>query len=228
MKEIKCPYDLNQFLLGEPIFENPFLEEECEQRKFYGDCFHCFATAIASRDHQLKYETIDKIKVIVNRWKAEKGKIYKMSDVDVICIGYTKKGYAKMQTLGMTAGAWPGADNISDYNDVTRRFADEWKGVIKKFRLPTLEKAKVNKNVRTTLAKAAKNYSSFGGLYHYVWLGTCSSSGSWCVGSNGNIYYYYGQHYSFVIAPAFNLDTSKVILDGNRIKKTDTEAESEG
>lgn len=22
MKEIKCPHDLNQFLLGEPIFEN--------------------------------------------------------------------------------------------------------------------------------------------------------------------------------------------------------------
>ena len=54
MKEIKCPYDLNQFLLGEPMFENTFPEEECKMRKFYGDCFHCFATAIASRDHQLK------------------------------------------------------------------------------------------------------------------------------------------------------------------------------
>ena len=54
MIEIKCPYDLNQFILGEPIFENPFPEEECEKRKFYGDCYHCFSTAIASRDHQLK------------------------------------------------------------------------------------------------------------------------------------------------------------------------------
>ena len=54
MNEIKCPHDLNQFLLGEPIFENPFPEEECEQRKFYGDCYHCFATSIASRDKQLK------------------------------------------------------------------------------------------------------------------------------------------------------------------------------
>ncbi len=67
MKEIKCPYDLNQFLLGDPIFENPFPEEECEQRKFYGDCFHCFATAIASRDHQLKYETIDKIRTEISQ-----------------------------------------------------------------------------------------------------------------------------------------------------------------
>ena len=63
MKEIKCPYDLNQFLLCEPIFENPFPEEECEQRKFYGDCYHCFATAIASRDHQLKNATIEQYKV---------------------------------------------------------------------------------------------------------------------------------------------------------------------
>ena len=54
MIEIKCPYDLNQFILGEPIFENPFPEEECEKRKFYGDCYHCFSTAIASRDNQLK------------------------------------------------------------------------------------------------------------------------------------------------------------------------------
>lgn len=63
MNEIKCPYDLNQFLLGEPIFENPFPEEECKVRKFYGDCFHCFATAIASRDKQLK-ETERKESVI--------------------------------------------------------------------------------------------------------------------------------------------------------------------
>lgn len=54
MSEIKCPYDLNQFILGEPIFENPFPEEECEKRKYYGDCYHCFSTAIAARDHQLK------------------------------------------------------------------------------------------------------------------------------------------------------------------------------
>lgn len=54
MSEIKCPYDLNQFLLGEPTFENTFPEEECEQRKFYGDCYHCFSTAIARRDRQFK------------------------------------------------------------------------------------------------------------------------------------------------------------------------------
>ena len=75
MNEIKCPYDLNKFLLGEPIFENTFPKEECEQRKFYGDCYHCFSTAIASRDHQLKASAtgniMNKIKSIVAEWKSD-------------------------------------------------------------------------------------------------------------------------------------------------------------
>lgn len=71
MNEIKCPHDLNQFLLGDPIFENPFPEEECEKRKFYGDCYHCFSTAIASRDRQLEDDVIKKIKAIVAEWKAD-------------------------------------------------------------------------------------------------------------------------------------------------------------
>lgn len=54
MTEIKCPNDLNQFVLGEPAFENTFSEEECEKRKFYGDCYHCFSTSIANRDYQLR------------------------------------------------------------------------------------------------------------------------------------------------------------------------------
>ena len=56
MSEIKCPYDLNQFLLGEPIFKNTFPKEECEQRKFYGDCYHCFATAIAKYYVEIKHK----------------------------------------------------------------------------------------------------------------------------------------------------------------------------
>lgn len=72
MIEIKCPYDLNQFILGEPIFENTFSEEECEQRKFYGDCYHCFSTAIVSRDQQIKQENsmvLDEIRNIISKWK---------------------------------------------------------------------------------------------------------------------------------------------------------------
>lgn len=53
-KIIKCPEDLNEFLLGEPFFKNTFSGEECEKSKFYGDCFHCFATAIKKRDYKIK------------------------------------------------------------------------------------------------------------------------------------------------------------------------------
>lgn len=60
-----------QFLLGEPIFENTFPKEECEQRKFYGDCYHCFATAIAKRDRGLKDNIVEKIKTIVAEWKSD-------------------------------------------------------------------------------------------------------------------------------------------------------------
>ena len=71
MKEIKCPYDLNQFLLCDPIFENTFAEGECEKGQFYGDCYHCFSTAIARRDYQLKYGMLNKIKAIVAEWEAD-------------------------------------------------------------------------------------------------------------------------------------------------------------
>lgn len=75
MIEIKCPQDLNQFILGDRLFENTFQKEECEQRKFYGDCYHCFSTAIASRDNQLKASVTDnkinKIKSIVSEWKSD-------------------------------------------------------------------------------------------------------------------------------------------------------------
>ena len=68
MNEIKCPCDLNQFLLGEPRFENPFPEEECELRKFIGDCYHCFSVAIAIRDHQLKWFFNEDVKPKTGHW----------------------------------------------------------------------------------------------------------------------------------------------------------------
>ena len=71
MKEVKCPHDLNQFLLGKPIFEDTFPQEECQMRKFYGDCYHCFSTAIAGRDHQLKNDIVTKIKAIVDEWRVD-------------------------------------------------------------------------------------------------------------------------------------------------------------
>ena len=53
-EKISCPKDLNQYLICEPIFENTFSPDDCESRKFYGDCYHCFASAIAKRDRQIR------------------------------------------------------------------------------------------------------------------------------------------------------------------------------
>ena len=83
MNEIKCPYDLNQFILGEPVFENPFPKEEREQRKFYGDCFHCFSTAIASRDHQLNDDVLDKIRAEIDNVLSD-GMIHKQTVLGII------------------------------------------------------------------------------------------------------------------------------------------------
>lgn len=53
MSEIKCPVDLNQFILEHP-FENTFKDYDCEVAQAYGDCFHCFASAIAKRDRIIR------------------------------------------------------------------------------------------------------------------------------------------------------------------------------
>lgn len=71
---MNCPKDLNSFLLSEPLFENTFLDNECEQAKFYGDCFHCFATSISRRDKQLINAVLDEIRIEID---AESAKAFK-------------------------------------------------------------------------------------------------------------------------------------------------------
>lgn len=60
-ENIQCPKDLNRYILEHP-FENTFPESDCEMRKFYGDCYHCFATAIAKRNQQVKISTLEDLK----------------------------------------------------------------------------------------------------------------------------------------------------------------------
>ena len=67
------------------------------------------------------------------------------------------------------------------------------------------------------LKKAAGNASSFGCPSYCAWLGAVGGSdGAWCVGSNGNVYNYY-QDSDCVVAPAYNLDLSKVEVVGDEI-----------
>ena len=67
------------------------------------------------------------------------------------------------------------------------------------------------------LKEASMNYQSFGAAGNYAWLGTVNGSdGAWYVSSNGNVYNYY-QDSDCVVAPAYNLDLSKVEVVGDEI-----------
>ena len=70
----------------------------------------------------------------------------------------------------------------------------------------------------TALKEAAMNYQSFGAASNGAWLGTVSGSGNpLCVDSNGGVYNGNLRSSGFVVAPAFNLDLSKVEIVGDEI-----------
>ena len=73
-------------------------------------------------------------------------------------------------------------------------------------------------NYWQALKEAAMNYQSFGSPDDCAWLGTVyGGSHAWYVYSNGYVYDYYGQGGDYVVAPAFNLDLSKVEVAGDEI-----------
>ena len=75
-------------------------------------------------------------------------------------------------------------------------------------------------NYWQALKEAAGNARSFGATSDGAWLGAVDGSDdAWCVDSGGDVYYYYYQSYDFVVAPAFNLDLSKVKVVENQIVK---------
>lgn len=73
-------------------------------------------------------------------------------------------------------------------------------------------------NYWQALKKTAENARSFGSPNYYAWLGTVDGGYSaWYVSSGGYVYGNNGQYYDFVVAPAFNLDLSKVEIVGDEI-----------
>lgn len=69
------------------------------------------------------------------------------------------------------------------------------------------------------LKAAAENALPFG-LSGSAWLGTVNGSiNAWYVNSNGNVSNGNFQNYNYVVAPAFNLDLSKVEIKGDEIIK---------
>ena len=73
-------------------------------------------------------------------------------------------------------------------------------------------------NYWAALKAVAENACSFGSPDNYAWLGTVDGTGgAWCVFSGGHVYYGGDQNHDFVVAPAFNLDLSKVEVAGDEI-----------
>mgnify|MGYP000025613449 CR=1 FL=1 len=144
---------------------------------------------------------------------------------------------AVMQSLGVTAGPWPGFSmenlgdghhythnideyDISKYDDKTYALMKQIKPVslIDGLYLPCLEDINDNQLWKDALARAASHYSSFGASNYYAWLGTFfgNSGSAWIVDSDGET----GggnQSNSYVVPAAFNLDLSKVKVVGDEI-----------
>lgn len=189
---------------------------------------------------KLKSNTEDKSLVL------EPGKTYKFAGYSwTACEVNNDRHVAVIQSCGVTHGAWPGFKmtefdskysidgyDISAYDVKTKKLYDAIKDVEDKsasygkgLYLVSKEKAGFTEwcepgsgDYWQALKKAAGNASSFGSPYYYAWLGTVSGgNGAWCVYSGGYVYYGDVQNSDCVVAPAFNLDLSKVEVAGDEI-----------
>lgn len=188
---------------------------------------------------KLKSNTEDKSLVL------EPGKTYKFAGYSwTACEVNNDRHVAVIQSRGVTHGAWPGFKmtefdskysidgyDISAYDVKTKKLYDAIKDVEDKsasygkgLYLVSKEKAGYTEwcepgsdDYWQALKKAAGNASSFGCPNNYAWLGTVYGSDyAWCVGSSGNVYDY-SQNSDCVVAPAYNLDLSKVEVVGDEI-----------
>ena len=189
---------------------------------------------------KLKSNTEDKSLVL------EPGKTYKFAGYSwTACEVNNDRHVAVIQSRGVTHGAWPGFKmtefdskysidgyDISAYDVKTKKLYDAIKDVEDKsasygkgLYLVSKEKAGFTEwcepgsgDYWQALKKVAGNASSFGSPYYYAWLGTVDGSGgAWCVGSYGSVLSSSDQSNDFVVAPAFNLDFSKVEIRGDEI-----------
>ena len=142
---------------------------------------------------------------------------------------------AVMQSLGVTAGPWPGfsMENLGDGNHYTHnideydisRYDDKTYALMKQIKpvslidglyLPSFEDINDNQLWKDALARAASHYSLFSASGNSAWTGTYYGYGAYNVDSSGNIDYN-GQSNSFVVPAAFNLDLSKIEIVGDEI-----------
>ena len=176
----------------------------------------------------------------------ESGKTYKFAGYSwTACEVNNDRHVAVIQSCGVTHGAWPGFKmtefdskysidgyDISAYDVKTKKLYDAIKDVEDKsasygkgLYLVSKEKAGFTRcgepgsgNYWKALKAAAENASSFGSPNNCAWLGTVyGGSSAWYVYSNGSVYCDNGQYNDYVVAPAFNLDLSKVEVAGDEI-----------
>lgn len=154
-------------------------------------------------------------------------------------------GYVTLQSKGVTGGYWPGrtmakfgngsnyasnidGQDISGYDDKTTNLYNsiksaEYAGASYGTGLYLISKdmaqpSYAGGNYHSALKTAAGNCRSLGVSFNCAWFGTVNGSNkAWFVNSDGIFGNYGDQGYSCVLAPAFNLDTSKVTLEGNAL-----------
>ena len=144
---------------------------------------------------------------------------------------------AVMQSLGVTAGPWPGFSmgkfgngdyynrditrrNISDYDSKTRVLMEQIRPIVfgdVGLYLSSYDSIKTNSVWRDALTKAAANYCSFGASSNCAWTGTYGGNNhAWVVNSYGSTPNSF-QNSSCVVPAAFNLDLSKVEIEEDEI-----------
>ena len=171
--------------------------------------------------------------------KIELGKEYNFAGYRWVPVRINEENQvAIMQSLGVTAGLWPGysmsqfgngyycsqnisSKDISDYDNKTRALMEQIRPIVfgdAGLYLPSYKNIMDNYGWKNALAKAAANYRSFGAPYHCAWTGTYggSSNYAWIVDSDGCTYNN-GQSGSYVIPAAFDLNLSKIEIEGDEI-----------
>lgn len=167
------------------------------------------------------------------------GKEYNFAGYKWIPIKIDKKrNIAVIQSLGVTAGPWPGyilpqfgngkeyynnivGKNVSNYDKQMQDLYEFIKDVEAEAEdgagLYLLNKSVESLSIAMkALAKAADN-TIHGSLYDCVWLGDTFNDFALYVDANEKILYGTGQNDLFVVAPAFNLDLSKVEIRDDEI-----------
>ena len=169
--------------------------------------------------------------------KIELGKEYNFAGYRWVPVRINEENQvAIMQSLGVTAGLWPGysmsqfgngyycsqnisSRDISDYDEKTRVLMEQIRPIVSGdagLYLPSYDSIKTNSVWRNALAKAAANYRSFGASYHYAWTGTCSGYYAYYVNLGGSVNCG-NQSNSFVVPAVFDLDLSKVEIEEDEI-----------